>query len=60
MEDYWQLNIIVIPGVIYLFRIYILENAKSKRIINLKDLDNEKIEAIGNYERKSKFWYREK
>lgn len=35
---------------------YIYESSKTKRIEKFKDMDNSKIEVIGNYEKKATFW----
>ena len=59
--EFWQIiilytisHIIIQIGIIV--RKKIIEKNKLNRIEKLKTLDNSKIEAIGNYEKKSSFW----
>ena len=44
----------IISGIVFLARTIIMEIAKSKRINQFKKIDNSKINAVGNYEKKSK------
>lgn len=44
----------IISGIVFIITVFIKEVAKSRRITQLKKIDNSKIEAIGNYEKKSK------
>ncbi len=45
----------IIIALCYLIRTYICEFFKNKRIEKLNEIDSSKIEAIGNYEKKSSF-----
>lgn len=50
MIQYWHL---IIPSIIYLIVILINQVYKLKRIEKFKDLEDSKIKAIGEYEKKS-------
>ncbi|WP_347923319.1 hypothetical protein [Pontimicrobium sp. SW4] len=50
----------VISSIALVIRTHIKEKEKRKRILEFKEMDNSKINAIGNYEKKSSFWQRVK
>jgi len=51
------MSYIIISGIVFIIRILIKEIGKSRRITQFKKMDNNKIESIGNYEKKSKTKY---
>ena len=58
--EIWQTLVLVssvISSLAYIISIKIRESEKTKRIKEFKEMNNSKIEAIGNYEKKSKNKY---
>ena len=56
MNNWQYLLIVIILATSRIIRKNISESNKLKRIDKLKELENNKINAIGNYEKKSSFW----
>jgi len=54
--EIWQ-ALVLVSSLAYIISTKIRESEKIKRIKEFKDIDNSKIEAIGNYEKKSKKKY---
>jgi hypothetical protein len=53
----WHIIIISsVSSIAIVIRTLIKEREKRKRIKEFKKMDEDKIKAIGNYEKKSNFW----